>query len=504
MSNDQEQAAPLEQDGAPPGRLVANEEQKAKARKFFEHAKKAADTRNYDYAIKLCVDGLALWPDAIEEGLKKLRVVATARRLEGGKALGFLAMRKYPLGGRDLAKSLKNALYLFGMDPTNIGHMEQILLLATKARCDRMAWWIAPVLADAYNGGKKLSANHYMASCAAMDQAAELAAAFDEKEAAIKILESCISVTQTWARHYPESGEAVKARGDASSKLTIVKGRFDKAEGFQESLKDAEGQADIRDRDRGVHTENRYQQLIAKARKDWEDNPNTPAKLLHLVELMARIERDEVENDAIALLEKHFGISGEYSFKLRADDLRIRQMTRHRRELQAKLKENPSDAQAHEAYVRQVTRQNEAEIAIFQDRLTHYPTDMRLRFQLGARLFAGRRYDEAIPMFQQAQLDGRCRGESRIYIGRCFYEKHFYDQARSTLQAALAETESGTNRVALELNYWLGRALEASDNISEASHVYGQLIQIDYNYRDARLRMEKLVSGDRGKSAPGD
>jgi len=500
MSNEHEQSSPLEQNGAPPGRLVANEEQKAKARKFFEHARKAADTRNYDYAIKLYVDGLALWPDAIEEGLKKLRVVATARRLEGGKPLGFLAVRKYPVGGRDLAKSLKNALFLFGMDPQNIAHMEQILLLATKARCDRLAWWIAPVLADAYNSGKKLPANRYAASCAAMDQAAELAAAFDEKEAAIKILEACISVTQTWARHYPDSGEAVKMRGNASSKLTIVKGRFDKAEGFQESLKDAEAQADIRDSDRGVHTVDRYQQLIAKARQDWQANPDTPAKLLHLVDLMARIERDDVENEAIALLEKQYAASGEYSFKMRADDLRIRQMGRHRRDWQLKLKENPGDGQAHEAFVRHVARQNEAEIAIFRERLDRYPTDMRLRFQLGLRLFAARRYDEAIPMFQQAQLDGRCKGESRVYIGRCFYEKHFYEQACSTLRAALAETESGTSRVAMELNYWLGRALEASDNISEAARVYGQLIQIDYNYRDARLRMEKLLSGDKDRA----
>ena len=82
--------------GEAAGRLVGTEAGKAKARKLFAHAKKASDTRNYDYAIELYVSGLACWPDAVEEGLKMLRVVATARQLEGGRPPGFMVARKYP------------------------------------------------------------------------------------------------------------------------------------------------------------------------------------------------------------------------------------------------------------------------------------------------------------------------------------------------------------------------------------------------------------------------
>lgn len=489
-----EQSDPATPGGGGVGRLIADESQIAKARKFFEHARKAADTRNYDYAVRLYVDGLALWPDAIEDGLKKLRVVGTARRLEGGKPLGFLASRKYSTGGKDVLLSLKNALYLFGMDPVNLGHMEQILQLAAKARCDRIAEWIAPVLADAYNSAKKLAASRYASTCAAMNTAADLAMAVGADETAIKILEACIATTQLWMQHHPDSTAAPKARSDASGKITIVKGRFSQTTGFKQSLKDEETQQDIHDKDRSVQTTDRLQQMIAKARQEWESNPDISAKLTNLIDLMTRLEEDEVENEAVAILERQYVTSQDYVFKRKADDLRMRQMSRQRRMLQTAVKDSPQDRDAIRSLNQQIVRQSEAEMAIYRDRLEHYPTDMRLRYELGRRLFAIRRFDEAIPLFQQAQADVRSRGESRLYMGRCFYEKKFYDQAATTFRTGIAEVDSATGRLVMDLHYWLGRTLEAANDPTEARNVYGHLIQLDYNFRDARQRMEKLVS----------
>jgi len=45
----------------------------------------------------------------------------------------------------------------------------------------------------------------------------------------------------------------------------------------------------------------------------------------------------------------------------------------------------------------------------------------------------------------------------------------------------------------MNLNYWLARTLEASKETEEARKVYGHLIQLDYNFLDARMRLEKLV-----------
>ncbi len=179
--------------GELPERLVGSEAGRARARKLFDHALKAEESRNYDYALELYVNGLATWPDAIDEGLKKLRVVATARKLNGGKPAGFLVKRKYPTHGKDAATNLNNALHLFGFNPSDLGCMETILQLAAKAHCDAVAQWVAPVLADTYNNAKKLSASRYQTACGAMDAAAELAMKHRNDDGAAEILRSAIT-----------------------------------------------------------------------------------------------------------------------------------------------------------------------------------------------------------------------------------------------------------------------------------------------------------------------
>lgn len=473
------------------------EENKAKARRFFDHARKAADTRNYDYAVKLYVDGLALWPDAVEEGLKLLRVVATARKLDGGKPAGFLAARQKPTGGKDPVQNLANALYLYGLDPGNLSHMETIMQAAAKARITLVAAWIAPVLVDAYNSAKKLSESHYATACAAMDFAADLAMAAGQDPVAIDILNANISTAQIWVHHHPDSSEAPRARSNATGKLTIVKGRFDRAEGFQESLKDKEAQREIHDVDRLVRSADRTAQLVARAREEWKKQRDVPAKLLNLVDLMVSHEEEAMENEAVSLLEQEYAATSQYAFKQRADEIRIRQMSRQARALEAAAKAAPQEDARQRELAEFLAKQNQAHIAMLEDRQRHYPTDMRIKAQLGAQLFLARRYDEAIPLLQQGQADGRARAECRLYLGRCFFEKGFHEQAIETLRTTLDELELPNSKTGCEIQYWLGRALEADGAPGEAKKVYGRLIQIDYNFRDARQRLEALVAPDR-------
>lgn len=493
--SDVDDNAGLSADGPPEHlRLVVTDSDKAKARKWFTHAKKAAETRNYDYAIELYVNGLELWPGAIDNGLKPLRVAATARRLAGGKPAGFMLARKHPVGGKDARKSLSNAFFLFGMDPSSLQHMEQLLQLSAKVRCDEAVSWIAPVLTDTFNSGKKLSEAHYAAACEAMDLAAKIAVQAENDDMAENILQANIATTQIWERHYPNSAIAEKARRDASSNQTLVKGRFAKDDGFVSSLKDGDAQKELHDQGRVVQSSDRLGELINKATEEWNANPGNTNKLLSLVNLLLRSETDKQENEAIALLEKEYQSGNQYVFQAKADDIRIRQLRRHGRDLAAKAKADLADAAIQKTVREKMDLLNESELKLLQARLDHYPTDLRLRYQVGTRLFRAKRYDDAIPILQQSQSDGRCRTESRLFIARCFYEKGFHDQASGTLRKALEEHDSASGKLVLDLNYWLGRSLEASNNLAEAKKIYGQLIQIDYNYADARVRLEKLVS----------
>jgi tetratricopeptide (TPR) repeat protein len=480
----------------PAGRWVTPEENKAKAKKFFEHARKATEQRNYDYSIKLYTDGLMLWPDAMEEGLKPLRVVAMARKLDGGKPAGFLDSRKHA-GGKDFLVGLNNALYLFGLDPTNFTHMEHILHLASKSRCDRVVQWISPVVVDTLNNSKRIAESHLKAACEAMDFAADVAMAAEDDQIAKDILNAEIATAQLWCGHHPDSSDAPRARSNATGKLTIVKGRFNRGEGFTESLKDAEGQQDIRDRDRLMHGADRTRELIVKARKEWAASPDVANKLLGLADKMLAAEDPALETEAISLLTEEFQRTKQYVFKFKADEIQIRQMTREKRDLAARIKTEGGNGELQQTLAKLAARQLAFEIKVLEERCAEYPTELRTKFQLGARYFQAGRYDDAIPQLQQAKTDSRFRTESRLYIGRCFFEKGFLDQAIGTMRQAIDESTTGDGPTQLELNYWLGRSLEASGNLADARNRYGHLIQIDYNFKDARQRLEKLVAEDR-------
>jgi len=481
-----------------PQRHETSEPDKAKARKWFKHAETVAATKNYDYAVELYVNGLGVWPDAVDEGLRKLRVVATARRLAGGKAAGFLESKKRSLGGKDHLKNLSNALYLFGMDPSNLNYMEAILQSAAKAKLDRVVQWIAPVICESLSSEKKQSEKRYHELCVSMEAGADLAMAMNDYQVAVDILQAGLRVAQIWAQHHPDSSESQKAYSRASSMQTIVKGRFGSGESFVDSVKDAGKQADIRDRDSAMQSVDRMAEMIAKARREWDANRELPAKLINLVDLILRREEDDAENEAIALLDEEYAAHSNYTMKLKADDIRMRQMKRHIRRIAGKLKTDPDNEDVRKLYAKYLAKQTRAEIEIFRERAEKYPTDARVRFELALRMFKSKMFDEAIPLFQQSQADGRHRNESRLYIGRCFLEKGFAAQAVDTLRSAIEQLELKTDETARELNYWMARALEADGKADEARKTYGQLIQLDYNFRDARTRLEALTAGGKG------
>ncbi|HPF37219.1 MAG TPA: tetratricopeptide repeat protein [Phycisphaerae bacterium] len=478
------------------GRLVGTPAGMETARKLFAHAKKAEDTRNYDYAIELYVQGLSHWPDAIDEGLRKLRVVATARKMVGGKSSGFLVRRKFPTNGKDPGVNLNNGLRLFGFDPAELASIEQILDLAVKAKCDRVGQWICPILTEALSRSKKLSSSHYQSICDRMLEMGRMAREFGNHDGAMEIFRATVAAATIWRRHHPDSSEGHRAESAASGELTIVKGKFDTADKFTDSLQDADKQRDIQDSEKTVTSVDRNQLMIDAAMRDWEQNRSITNKLLKVVELMTRTGEDAREKEAIKLLEEEFSSTENYIFRARADDLRVRRMRRERTAVERELSKRPDDEELRERLAAYDRKLFEVEIRVYRDRLKHYPTDLKLKFELAVRLFRMGEYDEAIPLLQQARADGRVRTHSRLYLGRCFFQKHFYDQAVDVLRQAAEEAPSRTEPVFLDITYWLARGLESSNAADEAKKAYGEIIQVDYNFRDARQRLERLVESD--------
>ncbi len=112
-------------------------------------------------------------------------------------------------------------------------------------------------------------------------------------------------------------------------------------------------------------------------------------------------------------------------------------------------------------------------------------------------LFKTGRYDEAIPVLQQAQGNPRNRARCQMLIGMSFFKQEEFRQAGEVLKDALDRHEHTGDDVGKQLMFQLGLAYEADGRNEEAADILGKLLRLDYNYAkgDARRRLESLKSG---------
>jgi TolA-binding protein len=462
---------------------VADPKRKS-AQRWFDQGKKLVDQRNYDYAIKSFVEGLALNPEAVDEGWQPLRGCAVARWQTGGKKPGRLDTVKFSMTTKDPIKGLTNAAWLFGHDPNNAAYAEGIFRNACKAHCDETAMWAGPIYRDLLGAEKKPNPKKFTALKETYEELGDRLQARRELEPAAKAYEHAIEALVHQKSIEPKNRDLDNIIRDLSTKLTILKGNYQSADSFTDSVRDSDEQARRHDEDRLVQSADRLKELIEKARQDMEANPAVEAKVIHYVDLLAKDESDAHEKTAINLLVGKYKETDNYRFKQRADDIAMRQLRRH-----ARLAKAGGDTDKYKELVR---RQLGFELTVYKERVSKYPTDLRLKFDLGRRLFQARKFDEAIPFFQQGRGDPKVRNACSLYLGRCFYEKDFFAQAAGILREAIEQYELTEDDVAKELNYWLGMALAKNGDTAEARQVLGKLMQLDYNYRDVRDRMEKL------------
>ncbi len=479
---------PEAQNGPDPARHTVSELDKAKAGKWFERAFEFGNRdKKYDSAIEYYVQGLGFWPDAVDSGLKPLHGCAVAWRQSGGKKPGLKDTMKRSLTAKDPKDALLNALWLFGHDHDNLSYIEGVLKNANRLHADDCLMWAANVYRKVLDDEKKPNAKRYLFLKEILEETADRACARLEVTLAIATLEMGVQALTMLSHRVTKEREIDNAIRDLSTKLTIVRGRYQDADSFRESMRDETGAKDLHDQDRLVQADQRVEELIAKAQAEHDANPDDATRLNTLVDILCRREQFAEECRAIGVLVSTFKRTGRYIAKQRADDIRMKQL---RRDLRAARDKN-DPAAIREAQVNQL----KFEMAVFKDRLEQYPTDLRVKFEFAQRLFQAKRYDEAIPLLQAARVDPKSRAACMLYLGRCFQKKDMNQQAISTLKQALAERESTDDDTSKELAYYLGRSQEADGLSGEAKQTYGRLLEIDYNYRDVRDRLEALPSG---------
>jgi len=465
----------------------------AKARAWFTKAANCRERREYDYAIECYITGLGFWPEAVEEGHMPLRSLAIQRQQAGGAKAGVLEVLKKPLIGRNARQAMLNAEYLLAKDPSSGSYLDSLLKNAFKAGMLETVRWVTPLVLDSLRKDKKPNKNRFKSFRDVVIAAAEQADAKNQAPIAVWLLEHAVTSLEFQLAREPDEGLRNEQR-DLAGRLAIVKGKYQEAESFRDSLRDAEQQKILHDSERVKQAEESYEALVAAARKALAENPDVPQKIYALVDVLTRRESKESEGEAIALLLKSYEKSRNYNFKMRADQIRLGQLSRQTRQLFEQARRSGSE-EDQQQYRLAKMEQSQVELEIYRERVQKYPTDLGLRYRLGRALFFAREFDEAIPALQAAQGDPRHRYHARLLMSRAFFEKGAFAQAVDVLKE-ICDVPDLPEEITKDICYWLARSLEADGQMDEARAAYSKLLRQDYNYADgeARRRLDALKS----------
>ena len=129
-----------------------------------------------------------------------------------------------------------------------------------------------------------------------------------------------------------------------------------------------------------------------------------------------------------------------------------------------------------------------------QKRVERYPTDLAIRFEMGALYFQAGKIGEAIAEFQKAQSNPHKRLAAMNYLAQCFAKRKMFDLAARTLQGAIKE-KPVFDEEKKELIYNLGCVFDAMGKKEEAVEQFKQIYETDISYKDVAAKVDAFYAG---------
>jgi tetratricopeptide (TPR) repeat protein len=462
----------------PSGYKDIPEEDRKKAQRFFEQGRKVADTGNFDYAIEMYLQGLSVDPENTEAH-QQLRDISLKRKASGGKSLGMFEKMKLKKTSKEDKENLLNAEKLLAYDPGDVGTMLALAQAAHRSGFYDTAMWIGKITQEANVTAPKGPEFGIFIT---------LRDIYKSLHAWQEAVDAC-----SWAaKMKPDDMDLQKELKDLGAQLTMHRGKYESGKSFRDSVRDMAGQRKLMVSDSDVRTIDMLQQQILEAEAEYKAEPNEPGKIMKYVEALRKTESMEHENTAIEVLEEAFKRTAQFRFRKAVGEIKIQQLGRMERTMRTALQADPTDADLKKQYQQFMREKTEEELAEYTLWAENYPTETAFRYNAAQRLFLLGRFDEAIPIFQNARQDPKYRIEASTLLGRAFMEAGFPDEAVDTLREASEAYQVKGDQKSIDMTYYYARALEAKGDFAAAIKQYSQVAQWNFNYRDVQVRIKAL------------
>ncbi len=457
------------------------------ARKFFERAKTVHDATNFEYAMTLWLNGLRHDPRSMD-GLKGFFDSATAflQTKEGAKGPSRDTMNQFT--GRGEVDRYLGYLLAAGSKPSDTGSWVKAAEIGLKLGVRDPASWVAQRGLLAATNDKKPRKDHFVSLMETLQQLEKYDLAVRAGEAAVRI--------------DPTDGKLAQRVKNISAESTMTRGGYNQtgeSGGFRSNVKDASEQQRLEEEGRIVKTEDVMERLIATAKGEYDAAPSDRATIRKYIERLLERSRPEDEKIAYDVARRAFEETKEFSFKQRANAIKLRAARRKQEKLRLAAEAPGADEKSKEDYETFRKQLDEAEMHDLEERAANYPSDLSIQFEVGKKYFDQRRWEDAIAKFQLAKNDPKQRARVLNFLGLSFQEIGWHDEAIETLRQAIDAHNNAADETGMTLRYGLmmsllSRAIDQSDlaNAEEAYKIASSIAIQNISYKDIRVRREEL------------
>jgi tetratricopeptide (TPR) repeat protein len=236
----------------------------------------------------------------------------------------------------------------------------------------------------------------------------------------------------------------------------------------------------------GDSMENDLRQMIRKE----------PENLAHYTKLGAYYRKNKQFDEAHEILSKALQISGNSpDMREQVEDVELDRM-RMNIELgkeKASKSENPKDRENVAALAQELLKR---EIEVLSSRVERYPQDMNKKLELASRFMRLQKWVQAIPLLQRATGDPRLKAKAFLQLGKCFMGDNKWPLARGQFERSIPDLDFNVDPDSFkEGHYYLARVAEKLGDRATAEKHYGEVLVVDYEYKDTCKRLEELQGG---------
>ncbi len=465
----------------------AFEPEPAKARKFFEHARVMHEGANYEYAMTLWLQGMRKDPTSLDP-LERFFDSAANFLAKNPKAKGPTKDQQKQFGGRATIDRYLNHLLHWGTKPQDWTTGFKAMEAAADLELDEQAYWIGERVFAFARNDKKAKKDNFVGLLDVFERIGGYDKAVQAGEAAMSL--------------DPRDGKLEQRVRNMSATATMSRGGYERsgeAGGFRANIRDLSGQRAKEDEEAVVKSEQTLDQIIERAAADYRARPADEAAARKLGKLLLERGKPEDEKTALKLYMKMYKDTQSYSFKVAASDIQIRIARRKLRALAARVEKDAQDAEAARQLSEGQRQLLEFETKEYEERVANYPTDQKLKYELGVRLFRLGEYEKAITQFQAALGSPALTARVQSYLGQAFAKMDWLDEAESSFRAAIEAHHTDSDDFAMDLRYGLMDTLERKarsqqdpDAADEAFKLASAIAVKQIGYKDIRERRAKL------------